>query len=166
MERRTVMIYGSIVVVIGTVAYIVFNKEKKKKILEEINKSLETGTGAYGGSEDLQTSQAFDPKYVVSSGSTNLLTELQALRYAKEINDNLGGTGVFAGLGSNGSKVVNVFKQLKNQAQAAQIAKEFSTTYKKDMYNSIKAIDNTVLGIGSSNYMKQIQQIINSLPAK
>ena len=144
----------SVALIVGGITYGIVTRNKRKKMIDQINDKLDKGTGSSGTYTDLGKSKAFNPNYwkeVRDGGkTTKYLKSDFAKKYAKQIYDALDGW-------DNEDAVFSVIKGARNWVQVSQIAYYFNKTYSQTLYSYL---DDDL----TSSEMRKIDGFIKSKP--
>jgi len=160
--RHKYFFHVIIIAVIILAIYIFVRKKQKEKefvsLMEEINdKSNATGTAA-----DLSSSSAFDENYWRKFPDFSKKNGLGGKEGAmvKRIYDDKGA------IYDNEKDVISLFSSLKTKSQVSYLAWQFNLKYKQKLIDYLNSfMDNSIVaGKGGTNYMAQLNDIINRMP--
>lgn len=141
----------SVLSIIGI--FIAANRSRKKKMIEEINKIIDTASQSEGNITDLAKNDAFNPNFYKKyypkgkPGPT-------AKAVAKKIYDAI---GTFS---DNETEIVKIISQIKTKSHLSFAAAAFKKEYGKDLGAFI------VEKVDKDNNLEQIQTHIKSIPDK
>lgn len=123
MNKRAIITYGSIGVALATTVYIIYNRNQKKKQIEQIISDIQGGVSETGTAVDALKLDAFKPTYykTVKQG-TPLFRDAVVTQIAKNIYDSLKGW-------NNSAKTVAEFRKFGNKAQVSQVSEKFANLY-------------------------------------
>lgn len=160
--RNKYVPYAMIAIVIIGVGYLYYRKKSKEQEFDLLMTAVNDKSTATGTVDDLKDNSAFNENYWRTFGADfakrNSFGGKEG-NIAKRIYD---AKGTFS---DNEKDVVSLFSTFKSKSQVSYIAWQFNTLYKKKLIDYLNSfMDNSVLGHGGTNYMLQINDIVNRLP--
>lgn len=153
--RKNIYLYTGLAIVGGTVLFIVINRSRKKKALEELYAIIKekSGEGTY---EDLKDTNAFDVNYwrkiQQQQKRTTFLKPDVALNFAKKIEGALGTWTI-----DDDDKVLGIYDGRRNKVQLSQIAYYFNKEYDKSLF---PFLDDFL----STSSLKELERLVNRKP--
>jgi len=153
--------YAMIAIVIIAIGVLYFRKKKKEQEFDLLMDAVNDKSTATGTVSDLSSNTAFDENYWRKFGDFSKRNSFggQEGSLTKRIYD---AKGTFS---DNETDVVSLFSGLKSKSQVSYLAWQFNMKYKKKLIDYLNSfMDNSILGHGGTNYMLQINDIVNRLP--
>ena len=150
MKRKHYIGLG--ITLIATVGiYVAINRNRKKKLLGQINEILDKGTQTTGTTKDVKNDQAFSPTLYKTTGGA-IPKKAKAESIAKKIHDSI---GTFY---DNETDIVAAIKSVPTKTQLSYIANIFLSKYGQGLGSFItKYVD-------KEDNLEQIQSIVNAMP--
>ncbi len=151
----------AIVVVIAVVIALYVRKNQKEKEFDLLMDSVNDKSNATGTVDDLKANNAFNENYWRQFPDFSKKNGLGGKEgnLVKRIYDAKGA------LHDNEQDVISLFSGLKTKSQVSYLAYQFNIGYKRRLIDYLNSfMDNSVLGHGGTNYMLQLNDIINRMP--
>jgi hypothetical protein len=132
--NRTIIIYGSIVLIVLIVLFVTLKRvglikskeQRKNKKIEDKQEGKEITV-----STDINSAKYFKPSYYKSSKSVNLLTPIASDNAARTIEEAF---GVF---NDDEEQIFGVFRNLTNKVQVSQIAASYLKLFNTDLASEL-----------------------------
>lgn len=163
VSSRDKLILGSSLIGL-TLLYIMINRASKRAMLNKIYKAIDTGQNYYGTAEDAVSSNAFNVSYwkTVPSSAT-LLSAGKAAEIAVDIHDSFHfAAGVLYQV--DVSDINNIFRQkISSKAQVSQVAYAYNKKYNKSLFDVLKMMNATFLGISSDDEFDKLVAYVTGL---
>ncbi len=141
MTKRDKIILGSGIALAAVVGYIIYNRQQKKKLIVQINKILDDGTGATGTIDDIQNklTTTLDPKKVFKDSPTIVSRAYANIKTAK------------GGLANDDEeKVYSALRTLRSFEEFKLLNKTFYAKDGMELIAFLKTfLDSTELGIAN-----------------
>jgi len=135
----------------GTVTAVIFNKIRKKSMMNSILEKIDSGEGSAGDSEDMLTDNAFDPNFWKTQAKAKVYTTaymdtlIEQLVETKSIwNDDE--KGVYA-----------IFEKMPSKAHISRFASQFSTKEGERLYDYLT-------GYLNDSEMNKVFDIVKNKP--
>lgn len=161
-------VYIPVILISGTIIYLIINRLIKKDALNDIEAALKEGKGKYGSPADLVNDPGLDINFWKRSGCTNANAFFKveaAKEYARKLKDAIGYWS------SDEEAVIALLKKIGTKNKLSEVAYYYNALYTKDLFESLMSIDNIFAGsiIGwftnaGQTDMYKVQEIIEAMP--
>lgn len=152
MTKRGILIASGATILGGIGIYVVVNRANKKKMIDAINKVLDSDKGVTGTAEDVAEEDAFNPTFYKKIPKAVILTAAAGDAMAKRLKDDI---GTFT---DDEEDIIKALTAIRTKAKLSFISERFQLKYGMRLGKFLTE------HVDKGTNLQQIQSIVRSMP--